>query len=199
MPDPIGQVEGVNLYSYVDNNPLSFVDPLGLAYKIIICKDLGKLLLVEDGKCTKFEAPIATGCPDGHETPSGDFAAGNWQYDKHVPEYANDEPWSKNHKNPYGPWFLEINNKKGKYTSYGIHGTSGPGLWPSPKPPLPKSWSPDFSHCSHGCVRLSNPGIKKLHEILPNPAGTPITIQDKCPSVPPSCCPNNSNSNDSNK
>jgi RHS repeat-associated protein len=29
-PDPLGQTQGLNLYAYVENDPLYFVDPLGL-------------------------------------------------------------------------------------------------------------------------------------------------------------------------
>ncbi|HBA45273.1 TPA: hypothetical protein DEG21_03305 [Patescibacteria group bacterium] len=34
--DPIGQVDNVNLYSYVGNNPVKFTDPIGLASKAFL-------------------------------------------------------------------------------------------------------------------------------------------------------------------
>jgi hypothetical protein len=54
------------------------------------------------------------------------------------------------------------------YTATGIHGT-----------PL-YNRIPWLESCSHGCVRLSNDDIEKLHSLLPRPAGTPIDIISDC-------------------
>lgn len=37
----------------------------------------------------------------------------------------------------------------------------------------------DFKEVNSGCVRMSNPGINKLHQLMPDPQGTPIIIK-KC-------------------
>jgi len=66
----------------------------------------------------------------------------------------------------YGPWFLPINTTSGSYTTTGIHGTSIFGTLP---------WS-----CSHGCIRLNDSDVEQLHNLLPNPKGTPIEIDADC-------------------
>ena len=126
-----------------------------------------------------YKAKAITGCP-GHDTPEGDFKAGNWIKDKTNSKYGP-KPWSQDPwGNPYGPWFLPINDKKGQYTTYGIHGTAGPGWSPFVKPFFSELWSNenDYLTCSHGCVRQSNRDIRKFHDILPYPKGTSITIKN---------------------
>jgi RHS repeat-associated protein len=176
--DPLGEAGGLNLYGFVGNDPVNYVDAFGL-HRIVVCTDTKEVQVLDDSGKTVFREDAVTGCP-GHETPEGSFQAGNWVSDKTNPKYRP-KPWSRDMSNPYGPWFLPINNQSGKYTGYGIHGTAGPGWSPFVKPPFSELWSAedDFLYCSHGCVRLANPDIDTLHDFLPNPNGTPIIIK-KC-------------------
>ena len=122
---------------------------------------------------TLLKGSVVTGC-DGSETPSGTYVADKWIKDKTNPTHGP-TPWSRdNWANPYGPYFLPLNDvKTGTYTTYGIHGTRGPMAGGFEKPPLPQGLlgffvgedKSKFLFCSHGCVRLSNQNIQKLYEL----------------------------------
>lgn len=124
-----------------------------------------------------LEVDIVSGC-DGTNTPTGSFKAGKFIKDKTNSKFGP-VPWSKDPwGNPYGPYFLQILNLKGVYTTYGIHGTRGfdGALGYFEKPPIPQ-WmlglfvdddSAKYSYCSHGCIRISNENIKKLFLLITN-------------------------------
>jgi lipoprotein-anchoring transpeptidase ErfK/SrfK len=133
-----------------------------------------------------FKASIVSGCEDSG-TPPGRYKAGKWIKDKTNPKHGP-TPWSKDPwGNPYGPYFLPLNNPTtGAYTTYGIHGTRGPLTGNFEKPPVPEGlmrWfvgddTAKYLYCSHGCVRLSNQNITKLFDLSTQPryAGQPIFI-----------------------
>lgn len=120
-----------------------------------------------------LKASVVAGC-EGTGTPPGRYKGGKWIKDKTNPVHGK-TPWSKDPwGNPYGPYFLPLNNAKtGTYTTYGIHGTRGPKAGNFEKPPLPEGLmrffigedEAKFLYCSHGCVRLSNQNITNLFEL----------------------------------
>ena len=153
--------------------------PVTLA--IAISKSGRTLTLTETaaGKSSALlQAGIVSGC-DESGTPSGTYTAGKWVKDKTNPTHGP-KPWTKDPwGNPYGPYFLPLNNREsGRYTTYGIHGTRGPLVGNFEKPPVPEGvlrffvgddQATKFLYCSHGCVRLSNQNITKLYEITVQP------------------------------
>lgn len=131
-----------------------------------------------DYSTTLLDAAIVSGCDDSR-TPTGKFKAGRFIKDKTNPKFGP-RPWSKDKwGNPYGPYFLEILNLNGSYTTYGIHGTRGPDgtLGQFVKPPVPEGvlkWFVDddaakYAFCSHGCIRVSNTNIQKLFNLIVRP------------------------------
>jgi lipoprotein-anchoring transpeptidase ErfK/SrfK len=129
--------------------------------------------LLDSSTSTLLTAPIVSGCEDTG-TPAGVYKAGKWIKDKTNPTHGP-VPWSKSPwANPYGPYFLPLNDAKtGKYTTYGIHGTRGPLVGNFEKPPLPQALvglfvgddEAKFLYCSHGCIRVSNQNISKIFEM----------------------------------
>jgi lipoprotein-anchoring transpeptidase ErfK/SrfK len=130
-----------------------------------------------DSVAELLKADIVSGCDDSG-TPAGAYIAGDWVKDKTNPKHGP-IPWSRdNWKNPYGPYFLPLNDAKtGKYTTYGIHGTRGPIIGGFEKPPIPQALvrlfvgeeEAKYLYCSHGCIRLSNARITELYALTTNP------------------------------
>jgi lipoprotein-anchoring transpeptidase ErfK/SrfK len=120
---------------------------------------------------TLLTADVVVG-GNGHLTPTGKFHASRWEKDHVSTKYGSyaDTPYSKTllGGNAFGPYQLHIKEleNRGIY----IHGTMGP------------SWNPStglnalLSPTSHGCVRMANTDILKLHEMMPLPSGNPVII-----------------------
>jgi len=158
-----------------------------LALDIAVSLTDKTLTLTETADATKtvlMTASVVSGC-DGTGTPAGSYKGGPWIKDKTNPIHGK-TPWSKdNWANPYGPYFLPLNDAKtGRYTTYGIHGTRGPLVGNFEKPPLPQGLmslfvgdeEAKYLYCSHGCVRLSNENISKLQEITTRSKYAKVTI-----------------------
>lgn len=122
---------------------------------------------------TVFSANVVVGGP-GSPTPTGRYHASYWETDHVSAKYGSlaDTPWSKSALgwNAFGPYQLHIKEleARGIY----IHGTLGPG-WSR----TTKISGYAVSATSHGCVRLCNADIIKLHNLIPNPSGLPILIE----------------------
>ena len=150
--------------------------PLTPTLEIVVSRTNNTLILTETvGTSTTnlLSANIVSGCEDTG-TPAGSYTASKWIKDKTNPTYGttawSKDPWG----NPYGPYFLPLNDgKTGRYTTYGIHGTRGPLFGNFEKPPLPKGLvgfllgvnEAKYLYCSHGCIRLLNQNIAKLFEL----------------------------------
>jgi len=145
-----------------------------LTNKVIVVYDpntsRGTLFALGSDGSPALKSDVVVG--GNHTTPTGMFHASRWEKDhvsKQYGSYAN-TPWSQSlwGLNAFGPYQLHIQEleKRGIY----IHGTMGP------------SWNPVttlnslLSPTSHGCVRMSNHDVIRLHDLLPNPTGTIIEI-----------------------
>jgi len=107
--------------------------------------------LYRDGKAV-FNAPVGVGTASW-PTPAGEFLVRS-----ELTRYAS--PF-------YGPVAFGTSARSAVLTDWpaggfvGIHGTSEPQLLPG--------------RVSHGCIRMRNPDILRLAELMP--VGTPLTIQ----------------------
>ena len=159
-------------YDYVDNNPTNYIDSSGIS-KVKVCLNTMKLILTDNSGKPIFCPDVkAEGCSKT-PTPIGRFTLGAWQPDKTSPRWGSGSstPWSDSSigYNVFGAFFAPVNGTGG----VGIHGRLGNG-------PITESLFGLINPCSHGCIRLSNDDITRLHDLLPDSSGTAVTISNKC-------------------
>ena len=80
--DPIELAGGVNLYAYVGGNPISFVDPMGLAWEYSQAN--GTLQHVNDA--TGARGPVYSGLYSGHMGNANNSAAQHVPFSSPIPQ-----------------------------------------------------------------------------------------------------------------
>ena len=81
--DPLGYVDGLNLYAYVGNNPVSWIDPLGYARSDYVVNSDGSVTFVGEGATISeavnlFEELGYDNWQEGVERFADDYDAGDW-------------------------------------------------------------------------------------------------------------------------
>jgi len=157
--DPIGFGGGsYNLYRYVDNNPLNWIDPLGLkkVKGIVVCQNTSTVQVTyQDGSTVNL--PAATG--DGRTFPGanavGEGVVTGTAWGPVGPWENSKQSWQINSDNPFGPAIIQVDGTDSRH----IHGTSGPidgGI------DYIGGTNPADRQFTHGCARLTNDNIIDL-------------------------------------
>jgi lipoprotein-anchoring transpeptidase ErfK/SrfK len=165
-----------NLYSFCDNNPITFFDPDGREItKIEVYHGKSEVKFYSDSG-EVYTSPAALGRPGKSSPKPGTtaYAEGGVQVGPRKPDSdmpAARKTWDAkdNPGNPYGPYMVRLKQNKGEYHSKKnnlhkhIHGTTGGWGKVGDTSNLGGS-DPKKRRITSGCIRVPNADIRNIYK-----------------------------------
>lgn len=167
--DPIGLAGGINTYGYVGGNPVSWVDPMGLARcYLIFLKGKGTLHCDSDYSSDSLEIPIASGnngdgstCKNNSncesKTGQGPIPRGWWEWTGDFTKKPNGRALS--------PLSGTNSFNRSLIRSHSCKNPFGPSV--------------NAPFCSEGCVTGTPKDIKALNKLLDSEPNSRLYVTDK--------------------
>jgi RHS repeat-associated protein len=149
--DPIGFDADVDFYRYVENDPLSLVDPFGLSSLTFNRRDGTLTLIDKNGNVVM----VCTAANNTARNSNGPWPNGTYPFSRHQTHRANPN-------GPYGSYGIDIFDVPGR-TGMGVHSGRADKGGPI--------------HPTEGCVRTTDPCMQGIVNWQSQDPLTKITIQ----------------------
>jgi RHS repeat-associated protein len=146
MRDPLGYVDGLNVYAYVQGDPLGFRDLFGLSH-LVFCSNWELLFILNDKDDAVKVLPAANN-PDRSKGVKP-WPPGRFPFHE-ITHHADDNNGPDSRYGPLGNFkFKKVPGR----SDMGVHGGRAPGK----KRNGDKTYG--YKHPTYGCIRTTNDGM----------------------------------------